>query len=179
MPVSLFPVVIPVLIFVALVYSALKGRKAFGATCIVVLALLTIIISVLTVPGTILKGQAIRGNPRAQYKYAKWCENQSDRINGVILWPSAPDVESGYNWLERAAKQDYPPALYALGVRLKYGDFVPKPFKWEGPDGNVFSQPKRGQPYIDRALKLGYKPLVEERIFYWQVFRNPGAKEKL
>jgi hypothetical protein len=38
-----------------------------------------------------------------------------------------------YAWLEKAAAQDYPPAVWLVGVRLKYGLHVPRPPNWNGP----------------------------------------------
>lgn len=68
----------------------------------------------------------------------------------------------------RADKRWHP----ALGIRLKYGMFVPKPNDWNGPAGNVFPQPERGQEWIDRAIRGGYQPTTQEEWYYWQVFRK-------
>jgi hypothetical protein len=62
--------------------------------------------------------------------------------------------------------------IYALGVRLKYGDFVPKPPHWTGPGGNAFPQPERGQALIDQAIRGGFTRPVDGRRFYWQVLRK-------
>jgi TPR repeat protein len=124
------------------------------------------------IPGWVLEQKARAGAPEAQYQFAVWCENHCEVIGAFILWPCRPDVLGGYTWLEKAAEQDYPPAVYTLGVRLKYGDFVPKPDNWSGPAGNMFPQPARGQPLIDKALALGYKPRTEERMHYMEVYRR-------
>jgi TPR repeat protein len=100
------------------------------------------------------------------YGLARWTENHNERIGEFILWPFEPDVLGGYAWLEKAAAKNYPPAVYAVGVRLKHGIHVPRPPGWNGPAGNRFPQPQRGQALIDRALQLGYRPLVEEQQFY-------------
>jgi TPR repeat protein len=63
-------------------------------------------------------------------------------------------VSFGYAWLEKAANRNYPPAIYALGVRTKHGIHVPRPKDWDGPVGNVFDQPLRGQALIDKAITL-------------------------
>jgi hypothetical protein len=57
-------------------------------------------------------------------------------------------------------------------VRLKYGDHVPRPPDWDGPGGNHFPQPQRGQLLIDKALRLGYQPTIKEEYFYWQQYRR-------
>jgi hypothetical protein len=102
------------------------------------------------VPGWLLMAKAYDGDAKSQYKLAKWTEGHSEAIGAVILWPVQPDVLGGDAWLEKAAQQNYPPALYAVGVRLKRG--------YHGPGGNVVPQTERGQSYIDKAIALGYKP---------------------
>jgi hypothetical protein len=64
------------------------------------------------------------------------------------------------------------PALYTLGVRLKYGHHVPEPANWKGPAGNVFPRPDKGQPLIDRARRLGYRPPGREEWHYMEVYRG-------
>jgi hypothetical protein len=82
-------------------------------------------------------------------------------------------VLGGYAWLEKAAAVDYPPAVYAKGVRLKFGQHVPRPADWEEPPGgNVFPQPERGQALIDKAIRLGYQPTIDEDYFYWRQYRK-------
>lgn len=116
--------------------------------------------------------KANRGDPAAKYGLARWTERHDEQIGEFILWPFSPDVLGGYAWLEKAAAADYPPAIYAVGVRLKHGNHVPRPPNWNGPDGNVFPQPQRGQVLIDKAVQLGYQPMIEEEYFYWQQYRN-------
>ncbi len=89
----------------------------------------------------------------------------------LIPWPVTPEVLGGYAWLEKSAALNYPPAVYAVGVRLKYGDYVPRPEGWTGAAGNHFPQPERGQKMIDQALQLGYVPRIEEQYFYWKEYR--------
>jgi TPR repeat protein len=79
----------------------------------------------------------------------------------------------GYTWLAKAAAQDYPPAVWLVGVRLKYGILVPMPKDWNGPGGNVFPQPERGQQMIDHAVNdLGFKPTTNEESYYFQHYRR-------
>jgi hypothetical protein len=164
--IPLLLVAIPVLLFV-------RGRRAaawglgFSALFLIVLVL------ALYLPGLPLYLRAMRGEPAAQYQYARWTETQCERIGAIILWPCEPNVLGGYRWLERAAAQDYPPAVYLVGVRLKHGIHVPRPQGWTGPGGNVFSQPERGQAMIDRAVnELGFGPAPDEQTYYWQVYRR-------
>ena len=123
------------------------------------------------IPGWILMVKARGGNPQTQYQLARWYEDHCEAIQYWLLWPCQPDVLSGYAWLEKAAQQDYPVAVYTLGVRLKYGHHVPRPPNWTGPAGNVFPQPARGQALIDRALQLGYRPPTTEELHYMKVYR--------
>lgn len=112
------------------------------------------------------------GDPEVQYELARWHENHCGALHEWLLLPCESDVLTGYAWLEKAAQQDYPPAVYTLGVRLKYGDHVPEPVDWMGPAGNVFPQPERGQALINRALQLGYKPQTSEELHYMTEYRS-------
>jgi hypothetical protein len=60
------------------------------------------------------------------------------------------------------------------GVRLKYGEHVPKSSGWTGAGGNHFPQPELGQKFIDEALASGFRPLpgVDEEVYYWHVYRG-------
>ena len=179
MPVSYLPVIIPfLLIIIPFLLCVSRGIRAAGiAACISVLLVAIFFLSVY-VPGWLLMSKAGGGDPKALYRLAKWHENHSEEIQAFFLCPwCEPDVLSGYACLEKAAEQDYPPALYAVGVRLKYGEFVPRPKLWDGPEGNCFPQPSRGQTYIDRAIELGYKPVVEEKYFYYHVYRGMYVKD--
>lgn len=173
MPVSLLPLIdslflvgIPAAIFL------MRQRRAAKTALALSIGFLLMLLLWVYVPGWVLMVHAYEGDAKSQYKLAKWCENHSEEMGGLILWPIEPDVLGGYAWLEEAARQDYPPALYAVGVRLKYGLHVPRPANWKGPAGNVFEQPEKGQPYIDKAISLGYKPQVDEQYFYWHVYRG-------
>lgn len=84
----------------------------------------------------------------------------------VIPWDEAPDVAAGYDWLARAANGNHPEALYALGVRIKLGMFTPPNWTASVPDV------PRGQALIDKAIRLGYRPKIEEDFYYWKVYRG-------
>jgi hypothetical protein len=149
-----------------------RGRKAFliaaagSASVVILLALLVY------VPGWVLLVRANGGDLQAQYEAARWTENHCEHLQHFILWPCESDVLGGYALLERAAARDYPPALWLVGVRLKYGIHVPRPPDWTGPGGNVFPQPERGQKMIERAIQLGFQPPADEEGYYWQVYRK-------
>lgn len=172
MPVSFLPLITWIVILAFLIGCAFRGRKAFCTAAIVSAVIVGGILLAVYVPGWLLLARAKNGEPASQYEYARWMENHSEQINAILLWPESPDVLGGYQWLKKAADQEYPPALFAIGVRLKYGMHVPRPLNWDGPGGNVFRQPDRGQHFIDRAHELGYKEPVAEESFYWQHYRR-------
>jgi hypothetical protein len=173
MPVSFLPCITPLLLIGVPILFSLKSRRAATVAAICSACLLGVFLLMIYVPGWWLYAKAERGNPVAQYRYAQWLENHSEQVGAVILWPIEPDVLGGYHWLEKAAAQDYPPAVWLVGVRLKEGMHVPEPPDWQGPGGNVFRQPERGQAMIDRAVnELGYKPQTDEASFYWQRYRR-------
>lgn len=172
MPVSLFPLVLPVVFIVSLILAAIRGKRAFAWALVIIVAIIAIVVLPFYVPGWRLMMQGSRDNGESMYQLARWHENHCERIGDVILWPCSSDVETGYRVLERSASAGYPPAIYALGIRLKYGEHVPQPPGWTGPGGNVFPQPERGQKLIDRAFKAGYRPTTDEKLFYWQEFRK-------
>ena len=172
MPVSLWPLIFPVLLVGVPLLLLARGRRPFlraasGSALILVLLLLWIY-----VPGWVLRMKAERGDLGAMYELARWTENHDERLGSIILWPVEPDVLGGYAWLEKAAAQDYLPALWLVGVRLKYGIHVPEPPSWDGPGGNVFPQPQRGQKLIDRAVASGYHPPTDEEWYYSMVYRR-------
>lgn len=172
MPVSWLPLIFPALLIgVPLLFLA-KGRKPFlRATAVSVLILLLLFLWVY-VPGCVLMCKANRGDRAAMYELARWTEKHDEQIGELVLWPFSPDVLGGYAWLQKAAALDYPPAVYAMGVRLKHGDHVPRPADWNGPGGNHFPQPEKGQVLIDKAVRLGYRPAIKEEYFYWQQYRR-------
>src|SRR4051812_4704001 len=172
MPVSPLPLLLPIIFIVLLVRGARRGKRGFLRAVALVVGITALVALPFYVPGWWFMLRGSRGDGAALYQLARWHENHCERIGALILWPCSPDVEVGYRALERSAATGYPPAIYALGVRLKHGNNVPKPSRWTGPGGNVFNQPERGQPLIDQALGAGFTPKVEERLFYWQEFRK-------
>lgn len=172
MPASPMPLLLPLLLIVVPVLCLIKGLKPFlRAATGSVLILLCLFLWVY-VPGWILMCRSSFGDPAATYELAGWTESHCEQIGTFILWPCPPDVLGGYALLEQAAQSDYPLAVYAVGVRLKHGIHVPRPPDWNGPEGNVFEQPERGQKHIDKAIRLGYRPTLSEDIFYFHQFRN-------
>lgn len=170
---------VPILVFAIPMLIAIVSRKreARIASCVSI-SFVAVFFLWVYVPGWLLMVKAYQGDAKSQYKLAKWTETHQFQIEPVIIWPFPPDLLGGYAWLEKAARQDYPPALYAVGVRLKYGNFVPMPKDWHGPSGNVFAQPERGQPYIDKAIALGYKPQVAESTFYDNIYTTTDGRDK-
>ena len=168
MPVSFLPLIFPLLLIgVPLLFLA-RGRKQFLRATAFSTAILLLLFLIVYVPGWVLMLRANRGDAAAMYELARWTEKHGDAMGEYLLWPFEPDVLGGYAWLEKAASKDYPPAIYAVGVRIKHGIHVPRPPDWDGPAGNVFDQPLRGQAFIDKALQLGYQPTVREEDFYAQ-----------
>ena len=172
MPVSFLPLVLPIIFFVLLIRGARNGKRAFVRSVVIVVAITGLCVMPFYVSGWWHMFRAWRGDAASMYQLARWHENHCERVGALILWPCSPNVESGYRTLERAAAAGYPEAIYALGVRLKYGDFVSQPPGWAGPGGNYFPQPEKGQPLIEQALRAGFTPPVEERLFYAKVFRK-------
>jgi hypothetical protein len=172
MVVNYFPCIFPFVLFVLPLLFAPVGRKASKRAGVASLSVLAILFLWVFVPGWVLMVKAHSGNPVAMYDLAQWTENHDSQIGAIVLWPFLPDVLGGFAWLERAAQKDYPPAVWLVGVRLKYGDHVPEPPNWQGASGNYFPQPERGQAEIDRAIRLGFKPPADEETYYWQVYRK-------
>ena len=173
MPVSVLPCITPLLLIGVPLLLLFKSRRAATWGAVVSVCLLALLLLSVYIPGWRLHAKAAKGDPVAQYEYAQWLENHSEQLGAIILWPSEPDVLGGYAWLEKAAAQNYPPAVWLVGVRVKEGTFVPEPPGWTGPGGNVFPQPERGQAMIDRAVnQLGYRPPASEDTFYFQHYRR-------
>jgi uncharacterized membrane protein (GlpM family) len=171
MPVSFTPLLLPLFFLVALTVSACRGMRAFRTVCLIVVFAILLITLPFFAPGWYLMARADH-DPDAAFSLARWHENHSEKLGAILLWPFAPDVEAGYQALEKAAAAGHLEATYALGVRLKYGQFVPRPASWTGSSGNVFPQPHKGQPLIDQAITRGFSPIVPEEDYYWTVFRD-------
>jgi len=173
MPVSYLPCLTPLLLIGIPLALLFKNRRSAGIAAIISALLVGAFMLSIYVPGWYLHSRAAAGNPVAQYRYAQWLENHSEDVGSVILWPGEPDVYGGFEWLQKAAAQNYPPAVSLVGARLKEGIFVPQPPNWAGPGGNVFAQPSRGQPLIDHAINdLGYNPPADAWAFYYQHYRR-------
>ena len=172
MPVSYVPCFVPMLLLGWPFLFLLKGKRAFLIALVVSMVMAMGLVVRVYIPGWYLMAKAGDGEPQVQFELARWHENHCEEVNRFLLWPCMPQVLTGYEWVEKAAKQDYPIAVYTKGVRLKQGLHVPRPENWKGSSGNRFSQPERGQPLIDKALSLGYEPEVEEEYFYYTVFRR-------
>ena len=166
MPISFLPLIFPSVLIVVPLLCCFKGRKTFPRAAALSTAILLFLFLSVYVPSWVLMFSASRGDPGSMYELARWTENHDHVIGEYLLWPIEPDVLGGYASLEKEAKTDYPPAIYAIGVRNNYGIHVPRPPDWNGPAGNVFDQPLHGQSLIDKAIKLGYRPTVAEEDFY-------------
>jgi len=172
MPVSPVPVVFPAILILVAALLFLKSARAGRNASLVAAGIVLVILLRSFVPGSVLFVRAALGSLPAQYEFARWRENHSEQIGELVIWPFSPDVLGGYASLVKAANAGYPPAVFALGVRLKYGDHVPRPENWTGAGGNHFPQPERGQALIDQAIEAGYKPKTAEARFYWQEYRK-------
>lgn len=173
MPASFLPLVVTLLLVgVPIVLLLVNKRVALIGAVISLVVVLGVVIPP-QIHGARLRSQASRGDAGSQFEYARWLENHSGRVNSVLIWPFLrPQIDEGYVWVERAAENGHAEAMYALGVRLKQGFGVPMPDDWDGPAGNVFAQPERGQVWIDRGIAAGYQPTVQEDQYYWRVFRE-------
>lgn len=173
-PVDVMPCVFTILAIAVPVCApwCAKSRRNRIALFVATIAIPVIIIGGVFAIGCWWRIHAARGDPYSQYKYAQWLERHAEVIGRVFLWPERPDVLGGFTWLQRSASKDYPPALWLVGVRLKYGEHVPRPIDWSGAGGNVFPQPAVGQPLIDRSIQeLGFNPSVHESVYYWEHYR--------
>ena len=172
MPVSPWPILFPVLLIAVPLLYLPFGIQRFVRARNRSLIILACLFAWIYVPGAMYYCRAALGDSAGMYELARWTEQHDDRLGECILWPIEPDTLGGYAWLEKSASRSYPPAVYALGVRLKLGVFVPEPPGWTGPAGNCFPQPERGQPLIDQAIGLGYQPTIPEEQFYFGVYRQ-------
>jgi hypothetical protein len=170
MPINPLPLLTALLLLVVPGFFLLTGQgRRFGRSVLVGGAFVAVVWLWVYVPGWVLMVRAHFGNPAAAYELARWTEKRAEQLGTVLLWPEEPDVLGGFARLERAAALDYPPAVYALGARLKYGMHVPNP---SGAGGDRYPQPEHGQELIDKALRMGYQPTIPEELFYWCEYRK-------
>lgn len=172
MPASPLPLIFPALLILVPLFYLAAGKKSFRRACAGSASVLAVLFLSVYVPSWVQMLKASFGDPAATYELARWTEKHDEQLGQFILWPATPDVLGGYKILEKSAAMGYPPAIYALGVRLKHGIHVPCPADWDGPGGNCFPQPDRGQALIDQALSLGYRPSTSEELFYFGVYRK-------
>lgn len=175
MPVSILPCITPV---VALVFCIVAWRARPREYRLALLALAAILLLgapvLVYTQGLWLRMRASDTNAAGQLRYAKWLESHSETISSFVLWPTSPDVDGGFAWAEKAAINGDAEAMYIVGVRLKYGMFVPRPASATGVGVNVFPQPQAGQMWIDRAIAKGYVPPagIPEEQYYSRVYRR-------
>lgn len=166
MPVSYWPLIFPALLIGVPLLFLVRGSRHFWRAAAFSAVILLLLFASVFVPGWILMIRAHHGDPAAMYELARWTENHNEVIGEYVLWGYESDVVGGFYWLQKAADLGYAPALYAVGVRVKKGLHVPRPPTWDGPAGNSFAQPSRGQLLIDKAIQLGYQPTTPEEAFY-------------
>ena len=174
MPVSYLPVFITfILVIIPVCVLFTKQYKMVGQVLLVEGVVVWFILAVIYIPGGILWFKAaVNNDAKAQYELSRWESTHIGKTNSIFLIYTNRETHNDFTWLEKSANNGYIPAIYALGVRYKYGEHVPEPENWGGPGGNVFSQPEKGQPLIDKAIKLGYKPTISEEYFYYGEYRN-------
>ena len=173
MAVSYFPPLFAALLTgIHLLAWYLGPRKRAAWVLGMCMFVVVLVLSRVFLPGLVYSIGANCGSPYAQYEYARWLENHCSVLQAWLPLPCNSDVESGYLWLERAAQHEYVPAIYMLGVRLKYGIQVPRPDNWTGPGGNTYPQPERGQMLINSALNRGYRPREADASAYYRSFRQ-------
>ena len=109
-----------------------------------------------------LHGMAEDGDPLAMFRYSQWLESAPDRFANLCFVAPSRNFSESWKWLLRAKESGLPEAEFAMGVRLKYEQFVP-----------VVVPDCDGQLLIDSAIANGYEPPVPEHEYYWRRFRNP------
>lgn len=173
MPINPLPLLTTLLLLgVPAFFLVTRQRRRFVRSVLVGGAFVAVVFLWVSVPGWVLMVRAHFGSAPAAYELARWTEKRAEQLGTVLLWPEEPDVLGGYARLERAAALDYPPAVYALGVRLKHGLHVPDPSGAPTRAGRVYEQPERGQELIDKALRMGFQPTYTETGFYWREYRK-------
>lgn len=167
MPVSLTPFIT---LFVAILFftisaTALFGRRKrhfllsflLGLTLTVLPLLLTICAAMIHFAGASL------GIPYSQFQLARTLDSGFDRWSAIALVPEVRFEELSWAYLDLAANNSYPEALYARGARLKRDVFLPV---------KVQASTERGQSDMDKAISLGYKPKVDPKLYHFYIFRH-------
>ena len=108
MPVSLLPLIVPLLLIGIPLLFLMKGQKASLIAASVSASLIIIFFLSVYAPGWALAAKANAGDAKAQYELARWTERHCEQISEFILWPCEADVLGGYEWLEKSAGRDYP-----------------------------------------------------------------------
>ena len=186
MPVNYLPLIFGLVIFIVPVIIIVKlillkdNFRSLLKILLIQSVLLAIIFLFVYLPGYIYMYEAhYKNDPKSQYELSRWYENHADKINSIIMIPflkAECDVKKGFEWLNRSADNEYPEAIYALGIMYKYGIFVPDP-SGRNTGGNYFPQPEKGQQLIDKAIQAGYKPNVKEEDFYYLHFMTGIVEE--
>lgn len=171
MSVSLLPLITSGLLVLLPLLFLLRGLTAFLRAAAASATLFLAIFLIVHVPGWLLMRGVQRNDPVAMYQLARWTESHAEKMRAVVLWSQPIDTDGGYSLLVRAAKLGHPPALYALGTRLKHGMFVPDPAKRSMPGIVPVTQQRRGQQFMDRAIRLGFTPKYTEQQHYFGEFR--------
>jgi hypothetical protein len=164
------------LVGVPLLLLIRRGRRAGLIGAVLSVSFLALFLLGVHAQGWWLHSDAEAGDWAAQYRYAQWLENHPGQINELIPWPvEKPDVYGGFTWLEKAAGNGYPPAVWLLGVRLKQDTFIPPPVVIQQKK-SILTQSLRGQRMMEIAVnRLGYKPKGDEKTFYWERYRRGYA----
>jgi hypothetical protein len=171
-PVSFLPVLYTALVLVFPLLFLRRGRTVVLRAVLVSALGIALPILLPMWQGSRLHAAATAGRAEAQYEFARWKENHAGQIGRFLLWPEQPDVEAGFEWLVRAAMQQHPPALFALGARLKHDQQVPEAWFERGIRRLPEERRAQGQAMIDEALARGFRPQTDDRNFYWFEFRR-------
>jgi hypothetical protein len=166
MPVSSFPcgVTLPL-------QGLAKGKRAFVAATITSFTVALILLLRAYATGrALMRTPGRRGGPGRAGALAREPRRGGPGVAPLTL--RALTRLTDHAWLEKTARQDYPAAVYPLGVRLNYDEHVRQPEGWTGPGSHRFPRPERGRRLSDRARGLVCRPQTEEALHYRNVYRN-------
>ena len=110
----------------------------------------------------VFRNKARAGDAKAMYDLGRLIECRSEYLAIWYPYPSPPDMSSGLVYLQRSAEAEYPPALYAFGVRLK-DDFYISNAGYSKSDGPMF---------IDKAIAKGFVTVTPEAEYFIKVYRR-------